>query len=238
MSINIDSLVASLQSHAPIGVEVPRLVDSNDIDEDTITRWAEDAAQTINERRGKTTLKEVVLTMVADTTEYDLPSDCREVKRIVRRHATVQSSTILGIPSQGINLGMGPYGTLPTGQEVTPSIDAINRGRLVNTAREDEFELIGGQIRMLFPIEAGEEIKVRYTAVDRSFENLSDDRYTMILDYILIQNLDWFFGVHGTGLAQDGDSFGQTQTSVLFRRKRDLEERWLAALNSIGPEAN
>lgn len=238
MTIEIDQLIDELKIHAPIGVEVPRDPNTNLVSESTIERWAADAAQAINERRGKTTTKETTVTLVADTVDYALPADCRDVIEIQRRHATVQSTSVLGIPVSGYNgPTFSPFGNLPTGQEVSPALDAINRSRLAITEREDDFELIGGQLRLLFPIDAGEVIVVRYRAIDRSYAEVGDDRFTAILTYLLYQNLEWWLGKHGASIAQDHDALVPGELGTLYRRKAELESKWYLALNSIGPEA-
>lgn len=237
MTIAIADLISELKINAPVGLEIPRDPTTDAESTATMTRWAQDAAQQINERRNKTTLKETFITLVEGQTDYALPSGCRMVDRIDRRHATVQSSEILGIPTQRYSYGLGPFGTLPTGQEISPAIDHINRSRLTITEREDEYSLIGGLIRFLFPIEDGEDVKVVYREIDRDYAEVGDDRFTMLVEYMVFQNIDWYLNKHGVGFAQDHDTFGREATAVLFRRRQELHGKWLANLNAIGPEA-
>lgn len=238
MTIELAQLVQELQVHAPMGVEVPRDPDTNEVRELTIQRWAQEAARQINHRRGRTTVLETTITCVEDQQEYDLPAACRKVVRIERVAAQPRSTVeILGVPQQGPFLGFGEVGHIPSGQEISGAIDMIDRMRLQRVRREDQFSIFGGQLRLLFPIVDGEVIKVTYRAVDRTLAALPDDRFDLVMIYLQVRNLDWFIGKHAH-LSVSDDTFGDEGMAALYRRRGELQEMWTSALNGIGPEAN
>jgi hypothetical protein len=237
MAINIADLITELKINAPSGVEIPR-TDLNAEATSVMTRWAEDAAQKINERRGVTTMLETIITLVADTTDYSLPAACQTVHSIQRERSESPRIEVLGIPvSADSIMGPIPNGFLPNGQSVTPSIDRIRRTNLQHIVREDQFEMIGGKIRFLFDIVAGEDVKVKYSAIDRSLANLGDDRFTMILNYMIVENIDYFIGRYGASISVDGDHFGADTIPALYRLRAERHGKWISELNSIAPEA-
>jgi hypothetical protein len=235
VTIDIDTLIAELKDRAPVGVELPRNISTNAVNETTLARWAADAAGEINLRMKRTTIKETTITTTVDTQDYDLPANCREVVEIIRSHVSDVYET-LGIPNTPNTLAIANFGTLPSGQEVDASIDLINRGRLQRMRREDDFEQFGTQIRFLFPVDADEKIRVRYRAIDRSLATVPDDRFELVMTYMLWKTLDRHIVKHGANIAVDGDGFANQGMAAFTRLKLDKEQEWISGLNSIGPE--
>jgi len=235
VTIALASLIAELKDRAPIGVEIPRDITDNSVNEDTIERWALDAAGKINERRGKTTSKETDITLVEDQQLYDLPANCRRVTGIVRGQLSDTHET-LGVPRIEPALGFGHFGSLPSGQEITPGLDVINRTRIQRLRREDTHELLEGQIRFTFPITAGEVVRVRYVEVDRTLASVPDDRFELIMVYLLERTLDRHIGRHGANISVENDSFVDEGMATLIRQRADKQAEWIAGLNAIGPE--
>lgn len=240
MPLVLDDLITELKVHAPVGVSVPREPDSSDVREATIQRWAEDAAQAINSRRGKTTRLETTITVVADQELYDLPGDAREVVGLIRATNAPQGTTkVLDIPRQTQALGYGgAFGHLPTGQTISGSIDLLNRQALARTRREDDHDLHQGQLRLLFPLVAGEKIVVRYMVIDRDFTALPTDYFTLVHTYLLYQNIEWHLGKYPSNLSQDADRLVDEGQGSLFRRRAELVRVWREGLGAIGLEAN
>jgi hypothetical protein len=238
MTIAIQSLIDDLRVHAPMGIELPRNPDDNKVNVTVITRWAQDAAGALNGARGATTLKETTITTTADVQDYALPADCRSVVKIQRGFdAPAVSGVVLDVPiAQGPFLGYGNFGNLPSGQEISPAIDLINRQRLVRNRREDQWEMFGGQLRLEFPTVDGEQIRVTYNAIDRSLASLPDDYFTPLLIYLRWQTLEWYVQKYGVAIAQDGDRLTSDRVAVLNRQARVLEERWQGFLNGLTPE--
>lgn len=240
MAFTVAQILAALEIHAPVGLELPRSPDTNEVDSATIERWVGDAAQKINDKRAKTTLKEYVLTTVADVQDYDLPSDCRTVSRITRSSLNTRTQ-VLGVPIDALGggfVGYGAFGLLPSGQEVTGSIDLINRQRAAMIKREDDWEIFGGRIRLNFPVDDGEQINVEYRAIDRNLASLPDERFDLVLTYCLVKNLEWYIQRHAISVVQTGDSLTQNSLAAMIRIKADMEAAWVAGLNSIQREAN
>jgi len=239
MAIDVSQLITELRIHAPKGVEVPRDPATNVIYEPTIERWAADAAQLINERRGKTTRLEVDITTEDGVHSYDLPETCRSVLKIDRLQYGGRNE-ILDIPvDRGSVLGLGMGGFLPSGQEITGALDVIARQSIVRQHREDEYELIGtATIRFLFPIDGEETIRVTYYALDRTLDSIPEDFFEHVLTYLRMKNLDRFIGREGSVIAMDEQRLVEGGMSVLIRQKAELQNAWLSALNSIQREAD
>ena len=237
MSISLSTLIDELKDRAPIGVEVPRRVSDNEVNEDTIERWAKDAAGQINKRRGKTTRKETTITTVKDQQEYDLPSDCRRVTGIIRSHVS-DVHELLNVPTQSFALGVAHFGQIPSGQEITGSLDVIHRNRMNRMKREDEFEHIGAQVRLLFIVQASEEIRLIYEAVDRSLSSVPEDRFELVMTYLLFKTIDRHIARNAANIVVDGDSLANDGMTVLVGQKLDKEREWVTGLNMIGPEVD
>jgi hypothetical protein len=240
MTIDFATLLSDLRDRAPIGVELPRDPDDNSINETVIEGWVDDAAQMINNRRGKTTLKETTITTTAGTAEYDLPSGCREVVAIRREHISPASTyEVLGVPPGGLPaLSHGSFGFLPSGQEVDMALDVIQRTRMQRHRREDEYEFIGGQIRFLFATVDDEQIVVRYREPDRRLLSVPDDRYELIMTYLMYKALDRHLSKHSVQIAADGGDFIQGDMSMMLRLKMEHQSTWNSGLNAIGPEVD
>lgn len=245
MALDFDTLLRRLKISAPVGMELPRDPDNNAIAEDVIAVWADDGAEKINERRGRTTLKETTVTTVDGVQDYTLPTDCRLVEGIIRNQlAPASGSTILGIPVTAAGmpvppLGMGQlYGMLPSGQEISPALDLINRQRLSAMRRENQWEIIGGVIRLLFPIVGGETLVIRYRAVDRTYADFGSDKLEPLVTYLLWKNMDWFLSKHAISVVQDGARLGVEGMAAMTRQKLDLESRWTTYLNGLPKEVN
>lgn len=235
MPLSIDLLIDELQVHAPTGVELPRDQD-NQVRTITLQRWAEEAARRINERRETTTVLETTIAVVAGQDEYDLPAQAREVLGVTRQHGTRVAEDLIEVSGQPI-LGYAPYGEIPSGQQVDASLDLVGRLSLARVIREDDFELIGGKLRLLFPLTAGENLVVTYRAIDGSLDSVPEDYFDKVLLYMRFRLLDWYVGVHGVNVAQDGAGFG-IESMMNFRRLRDdLKRDWITELNSITREA-
>lgn len=236
MAITIADLVAELKVFAPEGVELPRDIDDNEVREQTILRWAQDAAWKINEARGKTTIKQTTIETVAGQQDYALPADARTVRRIIREQLG-RDSTVYDVPDQRTVIGAQPFGYLPSGQAISGALDLIGRQNLSRQRREDSYELFEGQLRLLFPIVAGETIRIEYQVVDRSLNSLPDDYFELVLTYLRWKALDWFLGKHGAGIISTGDSLADDSMAVLNRQMHGLERQWIAALNAIQRES-
>lgn len=239
MTIDIATLTAELRAYAPVGVSLPRDDDGTERDS-TLLRWAQDAAGVINAKRGKTTVLETTITIVENQELYDLPSGARGVVGIRRGTNAPQGTTkILDVPIQGTAFGFGQFGNLPSGQEVGGALDVINRQRLERVRREDDWDLLEGQIRFLFPMVEGEKIVVRYRIVDRDLASIPDDYFELLFTYMLWKNLDWFIERNAASVSMDADHFTESGgMSNLFRRRAQLERTWTAGINSIGQEAD
>lgn len=242
MAITIEDLIDLLSTYSPQGIDLPRDTDTNDPHTSLITSWAQDGAGAINARRGKTTCLETDITLVADQQEYDLPSNCREVIKIIRlTTGGTHVNEVLGVPIDfrgGLYPSNFGYGCLPSGQEISPSIDLLSRQRASQLDREDDFELYAGQIRFLFPIIADEIVRVKYRAVDRSIASVPDDYKMLLLAYLRYQNLNWWLTKHGASLAIDGDRTVTLPQTALNAMRRAAMEEWNSGLNAIGSEAN
>lgn len=238
MAIELDKLVKALKQHAPLGTELPRDPDTNEVDEETIERWAQDAAGNINARRSRTTLKEAEITLVAGQQDYDLPDDAREVVRVDRgRDAPGRALTTLDIPlTSPAILTPAFMGSLPSGQEISPALDLIARQRLTQARREDDFELMDGGLRVLFDFAEGEIVRVRYKVIDRDFTGLGEDRFETILTYLRWKALDWYINKNAAG-SVGGDRAASDAIATLTRQERQLFGEWTTALGGIGPEA-
>lgn len=238
MAVDLPTLVDRLQVYAPAGIDLPRDPETNQVDSGIIGLWAADGVGEINKRRGTTTVKEVQLTITAGTTLYTLPADCREIIRLDREQMDgSQKTNILDMPSNSFGGWMPTFGALPSGQEVSSSIDLIMRMRQERTKRENDWELIGTQIRLLFDPREGEPVTIRYRAIDRNLSSLTDDRFTLILLWCRIQVLDWWLvkrGLEGSILGE-GPVPQMRQSVVLM--KTQLMADWLLQLNSIFAEA-
>lgn len=230
MTIALDNIIAEMKMYSPEGVSLPRNPADNEVAEETIERWAEDAAQAINERRGITTLKEMVITTQAGVQEYSVADNTREVVKIERQHARR--------PSAGL-CDSTPFSALPTGQLISfhPSLDVIARQNAARTVREDDWEMFEGRIRFLFPTADGEKIRVTYRTIDRSLENVPEDRFSLVLTYCLWQNINWYVGKYGASIVQDGDRMGMEPLTALQRLARQLEHQWNNGLGGITSEA-
>lgn len=235
MAIDIDILIDELVAYAPNGVELPKNPDDNQIRTETLTRWAEEGSRKINERRQKTTIKETTISLVEDTQEYDLPSDCRDVINVKRQHST---SSVLDVPVAANVFGLRYGVMLPSGQQVDAGLDLINRQQLAREQCEDDYEIFGGKLKLLFPIDAAEDIIVRYRAISASLDTIPDDYFNKLLTYMRFRLLDWYVGRHGVNISQDGSVFGQEAVVSYRAMRNDLERQWLSELNSIGAEAN
>lgn len=202
---------------------------------DILTRWAQQAAMRINERRGVTTRKETTITTTEGVQEYALPSTAVRVIEIRRqRYAPNTGARVLGVPVSD------PIGGLlsPLGRGVlSGSMDVIRRQQLAHVHRENEYELIGGMLRFTFPTVDSESITVVYMAVDTDFTALDKDRFfDLVLMYLRIQALD--SGLqrrHGTPIV-DGDSLTEETQIAVLRQMRDLEGRFNATVEGLGPE--
>jgi len=237
MALDLNELIDALKIHSPDGVEIPRNQDDNQPHEPTIARWAADAAQAINAKRGRTTSLETTITTVDGTTDYAMPTGCREITRIRRDHGTTGGPReVAGIPVNAYMSGMVPFGTLPSGQQMSASLDFLNRQQLGAVQREDTFELRGEKVRFLFPIRDGEQIIVRYEVVDRDLESIPEDRFELVLAYLKMKNLKWFIDKQGAAIAVDGDRLAGDSIMVLMRRMRDLDNEWTEGLNAIQAE--
>lgn len=237
MAITKEQLLRELKQYAPVGVELPRDQATNQVDESIIVRWAQDAAGHINNRRARTTVVETTLTLTADEQDYALPEACREVKRVERNaNAPQHANTCLGIPCTGHPI-FGTGGMLPSGQGMSPALDLIARQQRTQNRREDDWELLGGQLRLLFPIVEGEVVRVRYTAIDRDYLTLPEDRFELLLTYCRWKAVDWFINRNASSVVQSGSRFGEEGMSSLARQERQLFGEWTSGLNAIGPEA-
>lgn len=235
MAIDINELVEELEVHAPAAVEVPRNPTDNTVRTSTIQRWAEDGAAQINQKRGVTTRKEEPIVTEAGVQEYALPPDYRQKGRLRRGlEAPMSSRSTLGIPDQGANI-FGFGGGLPSGQEISASLDVIGRQRTGRMRREDTIELIGGQLRLLFPVEEGETIIFEYEAIDRDLANVPEDYFTLLLTWVRVKNLDWFFEKRGVNLATRGDGFIDQGMVALRQIRNELERQWQTGLEAIAP---
>ena len=237
MAVDLDTLIDELKDRCPVGVELPRSAATNVISRAVIERWAKDAAGDINKRRAKTTRKETNITTVADTQEYDLPAECRKVVNIIRSHVADTYET-LGVPNQRQLLGIVDFGSLPSGQQVTASLDLISRQRLTRMQREDEWEHVGAQIRFMFPIQAGEVIRVIYQVVDRTLASVPADRFELVMAYLLLRTLDRHIGRQGANIVVTGDSLATDAMTVLNGQKLQKQDEWTTGLNRIGPEVD
>ena len=237
MSVSLTTLIAELEDRAPIGVELPRIVDTHEINEDVIERWAKDAAGEINKRRRKTTRKETEITTTENQQEYDLPDDCRRVTNIIRAHSS-DTYEILGVPQHGDALGVASFGTIPTGQEISGSIDLINRQKLGRMKREDGFEHIGTQVRLLFVVQAAEKVRVIYEAVDRSLESVPEDRFELVMTYLVFRTLDRHLGRNSVNIVADGDSLATESLTAMRGQMLTKQDEWFSGLNMIGPEVD
>lgn len=245
MALDFDTLLRHLKIRCPVGMELPRDPSNNTIAEDIIAVWADDGAEQINERRGRTTLKETTITTVESVQTYTLPTDCRIVEGIIRNQlAPASGNTILGIPVTAAGMPVPPiglgmlYGQIPSGQEISPSLDLINRQRLSAMRREDQWEIISGAIRFLFPIIAGEGIVLRYRAVDRSYDTFGSDKIEPLVGYLLFKNMDWYLSKNAISVVQDGSRLGVDGMAAMTRQKLDLEARWNVYLNNLPKEVN
>lgn len=242
MALTTEAMVELLEVYSPQGVSIPRDVDTNSPHLPTIEAWIADAAGAINTRRGKTTIKEVDITLLDGEQEYTIPADAREIIRIIRlTTGGTHTNEVLGVPIDfrgGIYPSNFGYGCLPSGQEISPSIDLLSRQRASQLDREDDFELYAGQIRFLFPIIADEVVRVKYRAVDRSLESVPDDYQMLILAYLRYQNLSWWLTKHGATIAIDGDRTVALPQTALNAMRRSAMEEWNTGLNAIGSEAN
>lgn len=240
-SITVAALIESLKIHAPTGVELPRDPDTNGVHEPTITRWVQEAAKKINERRGVTTILETEITTVRDQQDYTLPVGTRRVKQIVRgRYAPTNVNSVLGVPinAAGLSLPMQIGSVLPSGQYVDSSLDLISRQQSQRARREDEWEVFEGKIRLHFPTVDDEVIRVRYEKIDTDVSVLPVDYFDTVLLYLRYMTLDWFLAKNPLSISQQGDSFNDAGMSALVRAKLDLHSRWITTLNTLGPELN
>lgn len=237
MTITLTALTKSLKMQSPTGIELPRDPERNDVHMPTIQRWVEDACGLLNAARRRTTLKETTITITADVQDYELPDAAREVVRIDRdADAPSNNTRILDIPfAQPPFLGYGSFGSLPSGQEISPAIDLINRQRVVRNRREDSWQMFDGQIRFLFPCTEGEKVRVTYRVIDRSLANLPDDYYSHVLLYLRIQNLEFYLERNSAQIVSDGDRLLPDRIASLTRTKFDLATQWTGVLNSIAP---
>lgn len=237
MSVDLDTLIDELKDRCPVGVELPRSSSTNAISTTVIERWAKDAAGEINKRRRKTTRQETNITTVANTQEYDLPAECRKVIEIIRSHVADTYET-LGVPNQSHTLGLANFGSLPSGQEVSASLDLINRQRVNRMRREDAWEHVGTQIRLMFAIQANEVIRVIYEVVDRTLASVPADRFELVMTYLLLRTLDRHIGRQGANIIVTGDSLATDAMTVLNGQKLQKQDEWTTGLNRIGPEVD
>lgn len=227
----------ALIQYAPIGVDVPRDPTTSAIDTVTIDRWSSDAAKKINAQRRVTTQFETEITLVADQQLYSLPTGARDPITVMRKRNSLSAiddplSLELRQP-----IYHSPFGVLPTGQEVDPALDLIQRQNQTRVRREDDFELSGTKIRLLFPIVAGEKVVVKYQKPDLTLASVPSDYFELILTYMRYMLLDWFISTRGAGVAVVGTSLsGSNDIMALQRTKQDLWGTWVSGVNAIGPE--
>lgn len=233
MAFSLNDIISELETYSPLGIVLPRDSDTNEVKQDTIDRWAKDITQQINQRRSKTTLKEATIVLVEGVQDYSLPGDCRTVKSIVRNDGNPRPTREFGGTDPFMGGAFAGFGFLPTGQDISPSLDLIQRQQLRRVHQEDEWEMIGGKIRFNFCIAPDEKVRVVYEAIDRDFTLLPDDHFSLVIDYCRWAVLDWHIGKTG-GFDDRTNPEGM---QIAFRQRAELDDRVKTKLNMLAEEA-
>jgi hypothetical protein len=199
--------------------------------------WIEDAAEKINARRQKTTLKETSISLVEDTYTYDLPDDCQRVSDVILETDNLQQQYLPNFPEETLpSLTPGSFGTLPTGQQVNASIDLIVRQRGTRAVREVQWRILAGRLVIDFlPVEE-KSIKVIYMAEDRTVEDVPKRHWIPITKKCRAEAIGVFLGELAFRGDAVGDALIRTNVDALRREKRDLEREWEEHLAGIIPE--
>lgn len=226
-----EQIIAILREQLPVGV-----LSSNN---ESVTLWLGDAAEIINARRRKSTVKEVSLSLVAGTQTYDLPADCESVEQVL-----VEGLNPLG-DNQPFSqsdfpdpYGGGPLSMLPTGQRYTGGIDLMRRQEATRANEEVRWRYLAGKLVLDFQITQAVTARVSYIAPDRSVESLPKRFWDMCVTYLHWKAASAFlFQAAGTA-SQSADRLMSMNIGAIESACRMKKAEWESAIAGVTSEVD
>lgn len=206
-------------------------------DADTaLESWVSDAAAEIQRRRGATTTKEHTYTMVADTQVYDLPDDCVKVIDLILQSEGLQGRAVFGADFPNEALPLGPFGCLPNGQSVTPSIDLIRRQRAGRDRREVYTTTRDNKIYFNFQVTADKTATLVYEAEDRDASQVPTRYVNLILTYVRYQSLGAWIDRSMTSGDFTGNTLIGRNIGEMRQWRETAKSEWEMGLRAIPRE--
>lgn len=156
--------------------------DNPDEDDAIVQTWFSEGAAIINNRLGTTTQVATAVTLVAGQSVYDLPAGWKRVDRIIPKRDWPMRE-FLGVP---VVPTTPPLGVLPNGQEVTESIDLINRMSryAVDKEIENGWRIRAGKLIIEFSFLPGSVILVEGSIRDGDVEHVPAEHYDLLVIFV------------------------------------------------------
>lgn len=212
-------------------VPVDARPDNSDEDDALITGWFGDGASIINGRIGTTTQVSTTITLVEGQADYDLPGSWRRLTQVIPVRPGV--TQVLGVP---VNIDtVGAMGYLPSGQEITPGMDMINR---IHRAQADDevtygCRLFAGKLRVEFRFSAGDQIRVEGLKSNRNVEDVPEDYWDLLVTYVRLQSIEAQIPILAATAATDGSGMQQRALGQLNAHRNVLLSKWRAGVAGI-----